>query len=177
MNLLRNYASQIKMLRYVLPSGKPIELPTWIVRFPPANPARLTNSILKSTYTSKPLVVVDDEPVFGEIAIARWLAKDGWNALWVDTFHGKKFWKGMPDRTSPVEPPPPIRALYDRIAAIKGSAGGCFDVVGWSGSQIAWFEYKGPGDKPNRNEGLWIEAALQAGVTPDNLILIGNSSR
>ena len=132
---------------------------------------------LKSTYTTKPLVDVDGESLFGELAIVRWLAKDGWHALWADTFHGRKFWRDMPHLADPVEPPAKVRNLYARIAHLKGSASGCFDVVGWNNDRIIWLEYKGPKDKPNRNEGLWIDAALRAGVHVEDLVFVGDTAR
>jgi hypothetical protein len=83
----------------------------------------------------------------------------------------------MPHKCSPVEPPATIRALYDRVAQIKGSPSGCFDVIGWKDGRTVWLEYKGPRDKPNANEALWIDAALRAGVKSDDLVFVGDSAR
>ena len=174
MKSLQRFATKVGSTDYSLPSGSVVQIPTWIVRFPPADPPRLAAGALKSTYTSKPLVNVDGEPVFGELAIVRWLAKDHWSALWSDTFHGRKFWRDMPHRSKPVDPPGPVRTLYSRIADLKGSPSGCFDVVAWKDGRIVWLEYKGPRDKPNRNEALWIDAALRAGVDSSDLVFVGD---
>ena len=170
---LQQFATKISTTEYRLPSGTVVRIPTWTVRFPPASPPRLPDGTLKSTYTIKPLVDVDSESVFGEIAIIRWLAKDGWSALWADTFHGRKFWRDMPHRSESIEPPSPVRDLYNHIAELKGGPSGCFDVVAWRASQILWLEYKGPRDKPNQNEALWIDAAMRGGVTADDLVFVG----
>jgi hypothetical protein len=176
-NSLHSIAHSAGSSDYVLPSGRRVRIATLHVRFPPAEPSRLASGVLQSTYTSKPLVDVDGESLFGELAIVRWLAKDGWDALWVDTFHGRKFWREMPHMGPPVSPPPQVRSLYDRIAQTKGSPSGCFDIVAWSESRIIWLEYKGPRDKPNRNEALWIEAALQSGVEEKDLFFVGAHQR
>lgn len=177
MNSLRDIAQGVSESKYALPSGRTIPIAAWTVRFQGADPPRLRGTDLKSTYTSKPLVQVDGDSVFGELAIVRWLQKDGWSALWADTFHGRKFWSVMPHCGAPVEPPAPIRALYDRIAQIKGSASGCFDVVAWKDGRVIWLEYKGPGDRPNANEAAWIDAALRAGVEPTDLFFVGAAAR
>lgn len=174
---LQQFATKISTTDYPLPSGNIVQIPTWEVHFPPATPPRLPTDTLRSTYTIKPLVEVDGEPVFGEVAVIRWLAKDGWSALWADTFHGRKFWSGMPHRTVPTAPPRPVRDLYDRIADLKGNPSGCFDVIAWSASRIVWLEYKGPRDKPNKNEASWIDAALRAGVGVNDLVFVGAAAR
>jgi hypothetical protein len=98
----------------------------------PAEPGRLPVGSLKKRYTAKRLVDVDGESLFGELAIVRWLSKDGWSALWVDTLHGRKFRRAMPG-TEPVEPPNHVRKCYKEISAKSVGAGGCFDVVAWKG--------------------------------------------
>ena len=70
--------------------------------FPAAAVGRLAEGVLSSTYTSKPLVEIDGEPLVGELAISRVLAQDGWTAVWADAFHGRKFWSAMPHVTQPV---------------------------------------------------------------------------
>jgi hypothetical protein len=106
----------------------------------------------------------------------RLLERDEWCALWVDTFH-RKFWSDMPHIAQPVQPPSNVRTLYDHIAKINGRASGCFDVVAWKDERIIWLEYKGPGDKPNKNEAAWIEAAIQTGVPVNNLMFLGVRKR
>jgi hypothetical protein len=73
----------------ILPSGKSVSIDTWTVSFPPATPSYLPEGVLPQTYTNKPLVQVDHESLFGELAILRLLQKDGWDGVWVDTFHDR----------------------------------------------------------------------------------------
>jgi hypothetical protein len=140
------------------------------VQFSRATPDRLKPGVLASTYTSKPLVSVEGDAMFGELAIVRWLERDGWEGLWVDTFHRQQFWSRMPHKSSPVSPPPAVRARYEAIlAANGGKPRGFFDVIAWRGDQIIHLEYKRAGDHSNRSEAGWIEAALRAGVSEFDL--------
>lgn len=160
-----------------LPSGRAARITAWTVRFPPAFPDRLAPGTLAKTYTDKPLVSLEGEALFGELAVARCLVQDGWSAVWADTFHGQKFWTALPHLSEPVSLPAEVRALYDRIARIKGSASGCFDVIAWTEDRIVFLEYKGPNDRPNKNEPFWIDAALQAGVSEEDLFFVGDKAR
>ena len=160
-----------------LPSGRRARITSLTIRFPAAPTARLPEGALRSTYTSKPLVEIDGESLFGELAIVRLLGSDGWSAVWADTLNGQKFWAGMPHSASPVKLPPRVRELYERIVEIKGTAGGCFDVIAWKGERVVFLEYKGPKDRPNRNELLWIDAALSAGVLEEDLFFVGAAAR
>jgi hypothetical protein len=149
---------------------QPIDVRTLHVRFGRATPDRLPDGVLPTTYTSKPLVSVGGDAMFGELAVVRVLEQDGWDAVWVDTFHGRRFWRAMPHRSMAVALPTPARARYDAIvAANEGKASGFFDVLAWRDGQFAHLEYKGAGDRANRNEARWIEAALAAGVSPFDL--------
>jgi VRR-NUC domain len=162
----------------IICQGQKIAIATWTIRFPKWNGAPLGKS-LKNTYRVKPLVEVNGEPLFGELAILRWLQKDGWDGVWVDTFHGKKlFWNGLPDRTRPCLLPAKAEALYDKIVAGRhGKAGGFFDVFAWRGQKRLFVESKGEGDKLKKNQLLWIRAAIKSGVSPSSLLLVEFKNR
>jgi hypothetical protein len=143
MHSLRGLAIRTGIQRRTLPSGKSASIATWTIRFLPASPSHLPECVLPKTYTNKPLVQVQQESLFGELAVLRWLQKDGWDGVWVDTFHdrgkGKLFWQGMPHATAPYDlsTTPHARDIYDEILAIRGGkAGGFFDVLAWKGSQL-----------------------------------------
>ena len=131
---------------------------------------------LPRTYRSKPLVTVGGEILFGELAILRYLQRDGWDGVWLDAFHSrgqnKKFWSGMPFKgqaTLPLH----AEQLYDKIVAKNGGKlSGFFDVFAWKDGDYVFVEYKGKGDSPNKNELNWIEAAISAGVKPEQLFIV-----
>ena len=153
-----------------LPGGGVARLCALRVRFARATPNRLREGMLPRTYTSKPLVSVRREAQFGGLAILRVLELDSLEGVWVDTFHGRKFWRAMPHRSSHVTLPSDARRVYDEIVAANGGkASGAFDVMAWRGAQFVFLEYKGEGDRPNRNEAGWIAAALRSGVSEGDL--------
>jgi hypothetical protein len=166
-------ASRVDLVPCRLPSGREAALRRLRVRFGRATPEHLKPGALATTYTSKPLVTFRGAPMFGELAVLRWLEVDGWEGVWVDTFHGRKFWRDMPTRSAPVALPPAARSLYDRIVAANGGrASGFFDVMAWRGAQTAFVEYEGPGDRANRNRNAWVDAALSAGVAAADLLVV-----
>lgn len=170
MESLVSLAPSIDQQTVTLPDGSAVSIRTLRITFSRATPNRLPEGTLPRTYTSKPLVSVNGAAMFGELAIVRWLEKDGWDAVWMDTVHGAKFWKAMPHKSLPVALPPAARALYDAIkAANGGKASGAFDVMAWRNGDFAFLAYKGEGERSTRNESRWIAAALAAGVLPTQL--------
>jgi hypothetical protein len=116
---------------------------------------------------------VSGEPLFGELAILRWLQKDGWDGVRVDTFHGEKlFWKGLPDRTTPCLLPAKAEKLFDRIVSINGTQAGFFDVFAWRGHEFLFVEYKGEGDSVKQRQCSWVRSAIKAGVTSSSLLFV-----
>jgi len=170
MESLVSLASSIEVRTVALPGGGEAAIRSLPIRFSRATPDRLKPGTLAATYVSKPLVSVDGDAMFGELAIVRWLEKDGWQAFWVDTFHRQQFWRVMPHRGRPVLLPEVLRSRYDTVVAANGGwPRGFFDVIAARGDQVIHLEYKGAGDRSNRNEAGWIEAALRAGVSEHDL--------
>lgn len=150
----------------------------WTVRFPLAEPRRLTKGTLKATYTAKPLVTPFGQPLFGELAILRCLEVDGWSGVWVDTYHGSElFWRDMPHESKPVRPAEAPLSVYRNIVTIRGKRGGFFDVFAWRDSDLLFVEYKGKGDRANANERSWIEAVLRSGIKPSQLLVAEYASK
>jgi len=181
MDSLKQLAIDVNTRSVRLLSGGEICLAQWTIRFLPAEPDRLPAGTLAKTYTTKPLVQVDGEPLFGELAIVRWLQKDGWDGVWVDTYHSrgrrKFFWQGMPHKTEPYDLSsiPRVWKTYNRIVEHNGGrAAGFFDVLAWRGDRLLFAEYKGKGDKPNKNERAWIDAAVRAGVLTRDMLYVRN---
>ena len=163
-------ATRTELRPVTLPTKGTLEILTPRIGFPRATPDHLPEGKLPRTYTSKPLVSVNGDAMFGELAIVRWLERDRWEAVWVDTFHGGKFWRAMPHKSSPVRLPPFAQATFDAIKQANGGKGsGAFDVMAWRAGDAAFFEYKGAGDSSNQNEARWIEAALDAGILSTQL--------
>jgi hypothetical protein len=170
---LRGFSCDPLQVRYVLSANRHTEIEQWTVRFPLADPDRLLNETIKATYTNKPLVKPFDQPLFGELAIVRCLERDGWSAVWVDTFHGAElFWRDMPTKESPMDlgTESEVMRLYRGLVAENGKRGGFFDVLAWRDSEYLFIEFKGKGDKPNKNERSWVNAALRYGIQASQLL-------
>lgn len=173
MESLFSRATDVRAEQVLLPSGASVVVRHLCIRLGRASPDRLPEGSLAATYTSKPLVTFHGAAMFGELAVLRWLEVDGWEGAWLDTFHARKAWREMPNKAFPIMLPPTAQALYDRITAANGGrASGAFDVMAWRGEHFIFLEYKGPGDRPNRNASRWIEAALSVGVSPNDLFVV-----
>lgn len=166
-------ASEIGVTDCTLPSGQVVTLRRIVVRFGKASPEYLPHGALPDSYVAKPLVTFSGAAMFGELAVVRWLEVDGWHAVWLDTVHGRKVWREMPTRSSPVVLLPAERATYDRIVAANGGrASGTFDVMAWKDGHVVFLEYQGAADRVSKTTSAWIEAALSAGVSQNDLFIV-----
>jgi hypothetical protein len=174
MESLFSRASSVEVVECRLPSGDIALIRKLFVRFGEASPNRLKPGALPASYVSKPLVTFSGAAMFGELAVLRWLELDGWDGVWLDTVHDRKNWRHMPTRSAPVTLPPAAQTLYDRIVEANGGrASGSFDVMAWRGDQVIFVEYAGPGEHAHtKNQLRWIDAALVAGVSVNDLLIV-----
>jgi hypothetical protein len=123
------------------------------------------------TYGHKPLLDVDGEPMFAELAILRLFQKDGWDGVWVDTFRKKHrtAWgeKGV------------VKLSEGRLRLLKaineraGSSSGCFDVYCWKGERVLFAESKRKSkDKIRETQLRWLEAAIRTGLEPGSFLIV-----
>jgi hypothetical protein len=165
-------ARRIGLADVALPSGRLVQLRELGVVFGRAAPDRLPDGALAPAYVRKPLVSFKGAAMFGELALLRWLQVDGWEGVWLDTLHGRKAWRDMPTRSGSVSLPPEQQALHDAIVARNGGrASGTFDVMAWRGGQTIFVDYREPGERASKSQRRWIEAALDAGVSPNDLLV------
>jgi hypothetical protein len=72
-----------------------------------------------------------------------------------------RFGRASPDRL----PDGALAATYTSKPLVTFNGAAMFGelaVLRWKGGHFIFVEYKGPGDRPNRNESAWIDAALDA---------------
>jgi len=170
-----------------LSSGTSISIPALVVHFPLAQEKLPRDAKyygesgrrLRSSYSSKPLVDLEGETLFGELAIVRLLMQDGWSAVWVDSYHSTRarslFWRDLPTKSAPVDlarEAPAAFELYSELCNTNGGRGGFFDVMAWRQDRFLFVEYKGAGDKANQNELRWIESALKSGIPESALLFV-----
>jgi hypothetical protein len=123
-------------------------------------------------YGNKPVVEYDGQPLFAELAIVRLVEQEGWTGVWVDTYR-QRFLRDLPGAGDEVPPPEPARELYGRIASRAGGAGGCWDVLAWRGTEIAFLESKRHGkDRLRPGQGVWLRAALDEGILASSFAVV-----
>jgi hypothetical protein len=165
------------------PKGRSITLKVLEVYFPQGDKAMIPHiDVLESKYGKKGIVNVLGQHLYGEIGILKCLQEDGWIGAWVANFGGLRFWDDMPkamhqnlvgdvEFSNLIEP---LRSKYKMIQEPRGrKKGGFFDIFAWlDNDHFIFLEYKGPGDRPNENEPSFIDAAIDAGVPPEQLIRV-----
>jgi hypothetical protein len=135
------------------------------------------------TKGGKPLVTMNDQPCFGEIAILRSFETDGWEGRWIDNYplpptfrtaYWDESWNKLP-RTSANRPlPATVLEVYQRICAEAGDVkgGGAWDIIAWRGNEMAFVECKklGSSDRIKAGQLGWLQAGLRIGIPCESFV-------
>jgi hypothetical protein len=155
------------------------------IHFPCASLQQIKNSQIltvleDNSYLNKPAVAYEGRIVFGELAVLRYLEKDQWKGVWVDTAHshGRKdvLWAGMPPTGVARAMPTKVSEKFQAIKAANGdSLAGFFDIFAWKGEgeDFIFVEYKAKGENVDEREYDWINAAMAEGVEPQQMCVVG----
>jgi hypothetical protein len=144
-----------------LPSGRSVVLPKARLELP------LWRGEPVYSFRRKPVLDVDGEPLYAELAIQRLFQRAGWRGVWVNAYR-REFRTGLPNRTAPVEfTQGPAAALVQRMIKERGSFAGCPDVAADRKGAVVLVEAMRLGEgstrlAPERLE--WITAALDHDV-------------
>lgn len=153
--------------RMRLSSGATVEIAKYFIVFKP-----WTGKEIIDTYGGKTIIDFHTEPVFAELAILRYLQRDGWNGVWADNYR-RKFRAGLPERTKPVNLPSEIDVLFEKIISINGSRGGCWDVIAWKGTRVIFVEAKRKGkDAMRLKQFRWLESGLSVGLPVNSFAIV-----
>lgn len=163
---LINYA-QAEPTPILLPSGRTVEVPTFTLELPAWG-----GEPIGGTYGEKPLVDVEGEALFAELAALRLLQREGWDGVWVDSF-GRRYLAAMPDAGEPAELPAVWRILLGAIVEGRSAWSGCWDVFAWRGGDVLFAEVRRAGEGELRHSRRrWLEAALDKGLALDAFMLV-----
>jgi hypothetical protein len=149
-------------------SDRRVEVPKCSLRFRP-----WTGPAIEDDYGGKPVLDVDGEPVFAELAILRLLREGGWEGVWVDTFR-QRFLTGLPSRTEAVPLPKGAALVYGTIQQQAGTRSGCWDVFAWRqpGSyrfvEAKWRDH----DRIRTSQVQWFEAARKVGFQAESFLVV-----
>ena len=157
-------------------NGRSIEIPKCNIVF-----EKWTGLLLQETFGGKPVLNVNEKPMFAELAITNYFQLDGWEARWVETY-GKREpiclieWQDdkFKNQTHVSFVDQDIRIMLEDISKINGNSyAGCWDVVGKKEGRIVFAESKRKGkDRIQLTQINWLKSALQYGLKPENFLLV-----
>jgi hypothetical protein len=158
-------------------NGKSINIPKCIVRFD-----KWTGQPIQNTFGGKPLISVDNKPMFAELAIMTHFINAGWNARWVETYgrhSGPIFltdWKDDKYKNQINMPilDERILNLLASMAKLNGNSySGCWDTLAWKDNDFIFAESKRwKRDSIRSTQANWLTAGLQYGLNLDNFLIV-----
>jgi hypothetical protein len=136
---------------------------------------------LDRAYSARPLVLVDKQLAFPEIAILSFFKKMGWDGAWVDSQH-RKFFDRMPNQSKGMSLDSHAGQVIARIAQYNNNSRvGCWDLVLWAQRAVAFAAVIGvspgaPAGGSPRDVGeartRWIAAAVKSGLSPSQFVVV-----
>jgi hypothetical protein len=164
--------SVLDPLEVSLAGGRLVAVPAWRAQFP-ASTARSSVGLDRS-WSSKPLVMVEKQAMFPEIACLSLFQKAGWSGVWADRVH-HRYYDKMPTQSKGVSLDTYANQLIGRIAENNGkSKAGCWDIILWQHRTLLFVavtpEDAGPG---LGDAGLgWLAAGLRTGLSSSQFALV-----
>jgi hypothetical protein len=129
-------------------------------------------------YSAKPLVMVEKQVAFPEIAILALFRKMGWDGAWVDTPHHKYFDK-MPNQSKGMSLVAAAGQTISRIAAYNENGRvGCWDLVLWSDRMVAFAAVVEEAPRASAPGAIgdartrWLAAAVKSGLTAAQFVVV-----
>jgi hypothetical protein len=154
-----------------LATGKVVPVRRWRARFNPS-PER-SGMGLDRTYAAKPLVLVDKQAVFPEIACLSLFQHNGWTGVWADAHHRKYFDK-MPMQSKGTSLDAYANQAVSRIASNNGqSKAGCWDLILWENRTLVFVAVTDDEDADLDDARIrWLAAAVRSGLSPSQFWLV-----
>jgi hypothetical protein len=125
-------------------------------------------------YSAKPLVLVDKQVAFPEIAVLGLFRKMGWEGAWVDTPHHKYFDK-MPNQSKGISLGAHAHQAITHIASYNdNSRVGCWDLALWSEKAVAFAAVIGCAQSAEIGEARtrWLSAAVKSGMAAGQFVVV-----
>jgi hypothetical protein len=154
-----------------LSSGRQVSVQAYRVAFA-ASPERSSLGLDRS-YAAKPLVTVEKQAMFPEIACLTLFKKNGWEGVWADRHHHKYFDK-MPTQSKGTSLDTYANQLIARIAENNDkSMAGCWDLILWTHRTLLFVAV--PGRGPHgiaEGSARWLAACLRTGLSASQFAII-----
>ncbi len=159
-------------------SDKIVQIPKCTTRF-----KKWEGVELKETFGNKPVIDMDGNPMFAELAIMNRFIQSGWNAIWVEVYAKARnpiylstwdFEKRYKDQAPSAFQEKILLEMLSEIAKLNNNSyGGCWDVLGWIGNQVLIVESKRlKKDRVQKTQNRWLEAGLKYGLKPENFMVV-----
>ncbi len=158
--------------------NKEIQIPKCIIYFD-----KCAGKTFKETFGGKPVVCINNKPMFAELAIMTYFEMSGWKSRWIETYGRGKgqpaFLSEWKDNKFKNQIENPIRdkkilKILSNIASINNkSYSGCWDVIGWNSSKIIFAESKRMNkDKIRQTQINWLSAGFKYGLTAEDFVVV-----
>ncbi|HLP49611.1 MAG TPA: hypothetical protein VK154_01940 [Chitinophagales bacterium] len=160
-----------------LPNGI-VEVPKCIVQFQP-----WMGAPVKDTFGGRPILKVNDEPMFAEVAVMTHLANSGWQVRWLIT-KGRRNreplsiaqWKDesyLKQEHLPIDEPQVAKVLAAVARANNNGYEGCWDLLAWMNGQLIFVLVKRNNkDFVTPAQNAWLQAALSLGLADENFMYV-----
>jgi hypothetical protein len=143
----------------------------------------------KKTIGGKPIVCLNNKPMFAEDAIRSLFLLDGWDARWISTYGKSRLfpifldgWKDLDkweddsyknQRHCDIANEEIKEILSDIAKYNPKSYAGCWDVFGWKDGRVLFAESKRrKKDKIRDTQLNWLDTAIKCGLKPDNFLMV-----
>jgi hypothetical protein len=138
---------------------------------------------LKNTFGGKPIVSMNQKPMFAELAIKEYFIRGGWQVRWIETY-GRvnkrplclSSWKDDKFRNQ-IEDPIKDKEVLKRLSEIaeynNDSYSGCWDILAWKPGIILFAELKRESkDRIRQTQINWLFAGIKSGLNPENFLIV-----
>ncbi|HRH66497.1 MAG TPA: hypothetical protein PLU53_09390 [Bacteroidia bacterium] len=136
---------------------------------------------INETFGGKPLVCVDNHPIFAELAIRKYFEIDGWDARWVETYGKVKpiymsEWKDDKYKNQ-IHHPFSNNRIDNILANIakenSNSYSGCWDIVAFKDDRIIFAEAKRANkDRIRATQTKWLAAGIRCGLKTEDFLVV-----
>lgn len=163
----------LEPVEVALASGKKVPVPGFRALFNAA-PER-SGLGLDRGYAAKPLVLVEQQAMFPEIACLVLFQRCGWHGVWSDLPHRKYFDK-MPTQSKGTSLDTFAQQLVGRIAESNDkSKVGCWDIILWENRTVVFVAVtpeEAGGNGLSEAKARWLAAAMRCGLSAQQFLVV-----
>jgi len=155
-----------------LGNGRLVSIHSYRVEFTPCL-ERLTIG-LDRVYSAKPLVLVDKQTTFPELALLGLFRGSGWQGAWVDGQH-RKYFDRMPNQSKGISLDTFVNQSLTRIAENNATGRvGCWDLLIWAERALVFVGVIASGSAATIGEARvqWLSAAIRSGFSAQQFVIV-----